>query len=256
VTSGPGTPDVNLKAYPAERLAAPEERQAPRLFALILAACFLVHAAILALLFSGFLYLPRVHPGGRNSGGDRRRDAARAKDRTSREVSPPPPDLITPPVVKEKPPPEKVQLEDVQVAHDAPVSGNDSRTHKENPRRKRKRRASRRRPSSPRRRLPKTSRSRKRQRLHQKRNPPRHHRHRSRRNSPTTLPMPRLSTKPSRSRQPSNSQNKNATKQGSPPRAKTSRSRNSLPPLLRPLLFRGSFGQSRADQRWNRKGEL
>ncbi len=45
----------------------------------------------------------------------------------------PPPDLITPPVVKEKPPPDKVQLDDVEVARDAPMSGNDSRTHKGEP---------------------------------------------------------------------------------------------------------------------------
>jgi periplasmic protein TonB len=42
----------------------------------------------------------------------------------------PPPDLVVPPVVKEKPPPEKNQLDDVEVAHDAPVSGNAVQTHK------------------------------------------------------------------------------------------------------------------------------
>jgi periplasmic protein TonB len=49
------------------------------------------------------------------------------------QPAPPPLDLVTPPVVKEKPPPEKVQLEDVQVAHDAPVSGNDNKTLKGHP---------------------------------------------------------------------------------------------------------------------------
>jgi protein TonB len=46
---------------------------------------------------------------------------------------PPPPDLVNPPVVKEKPPPEKVHLDDVEVAHDAPLSGNSDQTHKGEP---------------------------------------------------------------------------------------------------------------------------
>ena len=45
----------------------------------------------------------------------------------------PKPDLVTPPVVKPKPLPEKAQLDDVEIAHDAPVSGNDDKTHKGDP---------------------------------------------------------------------------------------------------------------------------
>ena len=51
----------------------------------------------------------------------------------TKPLPPPKPDLMTPPPVKAKPPPEKVQLDDVQVAHDAPVSGNDDKTHKGEP---------------------------------------------------------------------------------------------------------------------------
>jgi periplasmic protein TonB len=47
--------------------------------------------------------------------------------------APPKPDLMTPPPVKAKPPPEKAQLDDVEIAHDAPVSGNDDKTHKGEP---------------------------------------------------------------------------------------------------------------------------
>jgi protein TonB len=134
VTSGPETPDVNLKAYPAERLAAPEERQAPTPFALILAACFLVHAAILALLFFGDFSISRESTQAEEIPVEIVAEMPpEQKTEPLAKSLPPPPDLITPPVVKEKPPPEKVQLEDVEVAHDAPVSGNDSRTHKGEP---------------------------------------------------------------------------------------------------------------------------
>ncbi len=51
----------------------------------------------------------------------------------SLKLLPPPPDLVTPPVVKERPPPEKAQLDDVEVAHDAPLSGNNDQTHKGEP---------------------------------------------------------------------------------------------------------------------------
>jgi protein TonB len=131
VTSGPEIPDANLKADPAERLAAPAERQAPSPFALILAACFLIHALILALLFFGDFS---------HSGEPTRAEEIpieivaemppEQKNEPAAKPLPPPPDLITPPVVKEKPPPEKVQLDDVQVAHDAPVAGNAAQTHK------------------------------------------------------------------------------------------------------------------------------
>jgi periplasmic protein TonB len=43
---------------------------------------------------------------------------------------PPPPDLITPPVVQAAPPPDKTKLDDVEMAHDAPLAGNAAQTHK------------------------------------------------------------------------------------------------------------------------------
>jgi protein TonB len=131
VTSGSDTPDVILKADPAERLAAPVERQARAPFALILAACLAAHALILAFLFFG--------------------DFSKASEPTRAEEIPveivaemppeqkpepvakplpPPPDLVAPPAVKAKPLPDKAQLDDVQIAHDAPVSGNTDQTHK------------------------------------------------------------------------------------------------------------------------------
>ena len=79
--------DADLKADPAERLAVPEGRQTRGPFGLILAACFVAHASILAfLLFEDFSIAREPTLGGRDSGGDRRRDAARAEDRTNCEA--------------------------------------------------------------------------------------------------------------------------------------------------------------------------
>ena len=139
MTSGPEIPDVILKADPAERLADPQQRQAPAPFALILAACVAVHVLLLAILFfmdfSGsaeptrseeipieiVAQMPPEPP------------PEQKPEPVTKPLPPPKPDLVTPPVVKAKPPPEKAQLDDVQVAHDAPVSGNDDKTHKGEP---------------------------------------------------------------------------------------------------------------------------
>jgi periplasmic protein TonB len=123
--------DTVFTADPSHRLAVPVERQAPTPFAWILAACLVAHALILGTLFY--------------------EDFSVASEPTLDEEIPveivaemppeqkaepiaklllPPPDLVTPPVVKEKPPPEKVHLDDVEVAHDAPISGNAGQTHK------------------------------------------------------------------------------------------------------------------------------
>jgi periplasmic protein TonB len=143
VTPDSETPDVileadlladPLKADPAERLAVPAERQARVPFALILAACLAAHVLMLALLFFGDFSTPS--------------EPTRAEEipveivaemppgpKTEPVAKPltPPPDLITPPAVKAKPLPEKAQLDDVEVAHDAPVAGNDNKTHKGEP---------------------------------------------------------------------------------------------------------------------------
>jgi len=126
--------DAAFKADPSHRLIVPWERQARRPFALILVACLAAHALLLAiLLFEDFSIA---------------REPTRAEEIPVEIVAelppeqkaepiakllPPPPDLPTPPVVKEKPPPEKTQLDDVEVAHDAPVSGNNDQTHKGEP---------------------------------------------------------------------------------------------------------------------------
>jgi periplasmic protein TonB len=126
--------DDPLKADPAERLTAPAERQAREPFALILAACLAAHILMLAFLFFGDFSTPS--------------EPTRAEEipveivaemppgpKTEPVAKPltPPPDLITPPAVKAKPLPEKAQLDDVEVAHDAPVAGNDNKTHKGEP---------------------------------------------------------------------------------------------------------------------------
>ncbi|MGH6849096.1 MAG: TonB family protein [Methylocella sp.] len=120
-----------FKADPSLRLTVPAERQAGRPFALILAACLAAHALLLViLLFEDFAIA---------------REPTRAEEIPVEIVAelppelkaepiakppPPPPDLA---MVKEKPPPEKAQLDDVEVAHDAPVSGNAVETHKGEP---------------------------------------------------------------------------------------------------------------------------
>jgi periplasmic protein TonB len=115
-------------ADPSERLAVPRERQARRSSALILTACLTAHAVLLTiLLFEDFSVAS---------------EPTRAEEipveivaelPPEQKVLPPPPDLVNPPVVKEKLPPEKVPLDDVEVAHDAPLSGNADQTHKGEP---------------------------------------------------------------------------------------------------------------------------
>jgi len=135
VTSGPQPPDVILKANPSERIIAPGEGPSSSRFNLILAACLLIHALILAFFFLGDL-----------SGGAEPPRAEEVPVEIVAEMPPEPeqkqklpatqqprPDLVTPPVVKEKPPPEKVQLDDVEMAHDAPVAGNAAKTTKGEP---------------------------------------------------------------------------------------------------------------------------
>jgi len=130
--------DMTITADPADRPPAPAESMAlaqRRRFALLLAACFLLHAALVAL----FLFEDRT-------------DAEQAlqeqeipvevvvlapeeKPAPPEKKPPPPPelDLVTPPIVKPKPPPEKVELEDVEMAHDAPMAANSATTEKGKP---------------------------------------------------------------------------------------------------------------------------
>jgi periplasmic protein TonB len=130
VTPGQETLDAGFKADPTARLTAPLERQVHTPFALILAACFLIHVLMLGILLFEDFFIP----------GEPNR-AEEIPVEIVAEVPPeqkpplvaqplPLPDLVTPPVVKEKPPPEKVQLDDVEKAFDAPMSGNASQTQK------------------------------------------------------------------------------------------------------------------------------
>jgi periplasmic protein TonB len=120
--------DAAFTADPSHRLTAPVERLARTPSARILAACLAAHALLLAiLLFEDFTVAS---------------EPTRAEEIPVEIVAelppepkplPPPSDLVTPPAVEEKPPPEKTQLDDVEVAHDAPVSGNAVQTHKGEP---------------------------------------------------------------------------------------------------------------------------
>ncbi|MCI0736036.1 MAG: hypothetical protein L0Y50_07165, partial [Beijerinckiaceae bacterium] len=124
-----GLPGAPFNADPSERLSSPAERQSRLPFALTLAVCFLAHAAILAFLLFEHSFVPS--------------EPTRVEEIPVEIIAelppelkppapplPPPPDLVARPVVKEKPPPEKVQLEDVEKAFDAPMSGNASQTQK------------------------------------------------------------------------------------------------------------------------------
>ncbi len=120
--------DAAFKADPSKRLIVPREHPARGPFAGILAACLVAHALLLiVLLFEDFSVAS---------------EPARAEEipveivaerPPEQKALPPPPDLVTQPVVKEKPPPEKTQLDDVEAAHDAPLSGNADQTHKGEP---------------------------------------------------------------------------------------------------------------------------
>jgi periplasmic protein TonB len=134
VTPSRDTFEHAITADPLNRLVPPAERRRRGLFAEILAGCLIAHALILAVLVF------EEYPAGA--------EATRAEEIPVEIIAelppeqkpepltkplPPPPDLVTPPVVKEKPPPEKVQLDDVKAAFDAPASGNASDTRKAEP---------------------------------------------------------------------------------------------------------------------------
>jgi protein TonB len=128
VTLDSDTADAGFRADPSDRLTAQRERQLRTPSAGILAACLAAHALLLTiLLFEDFSVAS---------------EPTRAEEIPVEIVAelppeqiafPPPPDLVTPPVVKEKPPPQRTQLDDVEVAHDAPVSGNNDETNKGEP---------------------------------------------------------------------------------------------------------------------------
>jgi type IV secretory pathway VirB10-like protein len=126
--------DAAFTAHRSDRLIVPLEREARRPSALILAACLAAHALILAILliedFSVATEPTRAEEIPVEIVAEMPREQ---KAEPVAKPLPPPPDLVNPPVVKEKPPPEKTQLDDVEVAHDAPLSGNNDQTHKGEP---------------------------------------------------------------------------------------------------------------------------
>lgn len=136
MTLDPETPHITIKADPSERLVAPPQRKAFARrsgFAFLLVVCLLIHASVL------FFLLDRD----KSTIGEPTRAEEipievvmlppEQKAEPLPKKPPPPPDLVTPPVVKEKPPPEKVELDEANIAHDAPRTGNDSKTHKGEP---------------------------------------------------------------------------------------------------------------------------
>jgi protein TonB len=131
VTHERDTTDAAFKADPSQRLIAPREGCARAQSALILAACLAAHALLLAiLLFEDFSVASEPT---RSEEIPVEIVAELPPEQQAEPFAkpiPPPPDLITPPAVKAKPPPDKTQLDDVEVAHDAPVSGNAVQTHK------------------------------------------------------------------------------------------------------------------------------
>jgi periplasmic protein TonB len=125
------TIDHAMKADQLERLVPPAGQRAREPFAAILVACLIVHALILAvLLFGDFSFSPDPPQAQEISVEVVAQVPPEQKPEPLAKPLPPPPDLVTPPVVKEKPVPEKVQLDDVRAAFDAPAAGNASDTRK------------------------------------------------------------------------------------------------------------------------------
>ncbi len=123
--------DGAFTADPSHRLIAPRERQPRSPFAGILAACLVAHAALLAILFLEDFSVASEPPRAEDIPVEIVAELPpEQKAEPITKLFPPPPDLVTPPVVKEKPPPEKVHLDDVEVAHDAPMAGNADQTRK------------------------------------------------------------------------------------------------------------------------------
>jgi protein TonB len=118
-------------ADPSVRLQAPADERARARFMLLVVACFLVHAAVLGLLlFEDFSVSPQQVAAEEIPVEIVAELPPEQKPDPGVKPLPPPPDLVTPPVVAPAPPPEKVELEDVKVAHDAPAAGNAAQTQK------------------------------------------------------------------------------------------------------------------------------
>jgi periplasmic protein TonB len=123
--------DAAFTADPSHRLTVPPEQRARTPAALILAGCLAAHALLLAILLFDDLSVASEPTLAEEIPVEIVAEPPpEQKAEPIAKFLPPPPDLISPPVVKAKPPPDKVQLDDVQVAHDAPVLGNADQTHK------------------------------------------------------------------------------------------------------------------------------
>jgi periplasmic protein TonB len=131
VTLQEESPDADFKTDPSERLVVSLEQRPREPFLLLLTACFLAHALILAfLLFEDFFLAAGPMVTQEIPVEIVAELPPEEKPEPVVKSLPPPPDLVTPPVVKPAPPPEKVQLDDVKIAYDAPASGNASQTQK------------------------------------------------------------------------------------------------------------------------------
>ena len=127
-------PDAVFKTDPSERFLAPLEQRAREPFLFFLTVCFLLHAGILAFfLFEDFFRSPGPTATEEIPVEIVAEMPREEKPEPLAKPLPPPPDLVTPPVVKPAPPPEKVELDDVKIAYDAPMAGNASQTQKVEP---------------------------------------------------------------------------------------------------------------------------
>jgi len=122
---------AGFKTDPSERLLAPADQPPRDPFLFFLTLCFLIHVGILAILLSeDFFRDPSPTVAEEIPVEIVAALPPEEKPEPAVEPLPPPPDLVTPPLVKPAPPPEKVQLDDVKAAYDAPASGNASQTQR------------------------------------------------------------------------------------------------------------------------------
>jgi protein TonB len=132
--------DMPLKAEPGDRLVppGPPSRKAAARFALVLAFCLLAHLAIIAMFLTRDEPEPTILaeqeiPVELVAEMPPEKKPEPPPQKKKEKAPPPVKELVEPPPVKPKPPPPKVELEDVEVAHDAPKAGDSDNTKRGEP---------------------------------------------------------------------------------------------------------------------------
>lgn len=137
VTPGAIPPFPLLKADESARLLPADAPTKKTRFGLLLAACLAAHVLLVAVFFLSDFFgaadATRLEEIPVEIVTEMPAAPTEQKNEVAQDLPRPEPDLVTPPRVIEKPPPEKVELDDVQVAHDAPVAGNDNKVLKGQP---------------------------------------------------------------------------------------------------------------------------